>query len=71
MPKFKLITIVPKYPKSSTISYAGGIDCYRFPYFCAGSGEMVESLWELIRVSVRDLFLHGVLHRWKRSRFWQ
>lgn len=52
-------------------SYASGIDARRFPYFCAETGELAESLRYVIRETIRDLLYHGFLHRWKRTRSWQ
>ena len=52
-------------------TYAHAIDAKRFPYFCAETGEVQKSVWQVIRVSIADLRHYGLFHRWQRTRKWQ
>lgn len=53
---------------AATLSYAHGLDARQFPYFCAATGELADSLRYVIRATFLDLFRCGVLHCWKRTR---
>ncbi len=51
--------------------YALNIDATRFPYFCAATGELAESLAYVVCTSIRDFCRYGIAHRWKISKAWQ
>ncbi len=52
-------------------NYAAGIDPKEFPFFCVTTGELADSLWYVIRETLRNLFRHGFISRWKVTRCWQ
>lgn len=68
--KFKIIRAIP-LSDAAIRSYAESIDAAQFPYFCAATGELAESLSYVIRTTIRDFIKCGVLHCWKKTSLWQ
>ncbi len=60
-----------KLTKAEIRAYAAEINAAHFPFFCARTGELAESLRDVVRTSVWDLLHHGFLHSWKITRLWQ
>ena len=52
-------------------SYVESVDAAQYPYFCAATGELAESLSYVIRTTIRDFVKYGILHRWKKTSVWQ
>jgi len=57
--------------REDVVAYARTINPRLYPYFCAATGELSDSLWAVIRTSVQDFCQHGFVHSWCRTRSWQ
>ncbi|MGN0992164.1 MAG: hypothetical protein ACI4O4_11975 [Candidatus Ventricola sp.] len=57
--------------RNDLASYASSIDPAITPYFCAATGELACSIWDVIRISVRDYREYRIIHSWCRTRAWQ
>ena len=57
--------------REDIVAYAQSINPAISPYFCAATGELASSLWDVIRTSVQDFCRHGFIHSWCRTRAWQ
>ena len=57
--------------KAEIRSYAESMDAAQYPYFCAATGELGESLSYVIRTTIRDFIKCGILHSWKKTSVWQ
>lgn len=57
--------------REDVVAYAQSINPAISPYFCAATGELASSIWDVIRTSVSDLCKHRFVHSWCRTRTWQ
>ena len=57
--------------REDVVAYAQTIDPAITPYFCAATGELACSIFEVIRTSVHDWCKHRIKHYWCRTRAWQ
>ena len=57
--------------REDVVAYAQSINPAISPYFCAATGELASSIWDVIRTSVSDLCKHRFVHSWCRTRSWQ
>ena len=57
--------------REDIVAYAQTINPAITPYFCAATGELARSIFEVIRTSVHDWCKHRIRHSWCRTRAWQ